>query len=114
MRGSVDFGELSEDLQMEVIGAVKGSSHERDMLMELNPFLLKGCNAGEWSGVIAHNREIIAREYSVRRNRERLLNIYDEVFSFTPRHRIHGEKLLHIFNTPEANHLLLCDQSYDG
>jgi glycosyltransferase involved in cell wall biosynthesis len=114
MRGSVDFGELSEDLQMEVIDAVKGSSHERDVLIELNPFLRKGCDAGEWSGLIAHNREIIAREYSVQRNRERLLNIYDKACSFTPRQRIRGEELLHIFNTPEANHLLLCDQSYDG
>ena len=113
LRESVDFGELCEDLQMQVIRAVKASSGDRDTLMELNPFLNEGCTAGDWNDLITYNREIIARDYSVQRNRERLLKMYKEVSEFTPKPRIRGDVLLHIFNTPGASHLLLCDQSYD-
>ena len=113
LRESVDFGELCEDLQMQVIRAVKASSGDRDTLMELNPFLNEGCTAGDWNDLITYNREIIARDYSVQRNRERLLKMYKEVSEFTPKQRIRGDVLLHIFNTPGASHLLLCDQSYD-
>ena len=113
LRESVDFGELCEDLQMQVIRAVKASSGDRDTLMELNPFLNEGCTAGDWNDLITYNREIIARDYSVQRNRERLLKMYKEISEFTPKQRIRGDVLLHIFNTPGASHLLLCDQSYD-
>ena len=76
LRKDIDFGELSEDLQMQVIRAVKDSSHDRDELMELNPFLERGCVAGDWKDLITCNRAIIAREYSVQKNRERLLKMY--------------------------------------
>ncbi len=112
-RGNVDFGELSEDLQMQVIRAVKDSSRDREVLIRMNPFLEEACILEECRDLISHNREIIAREYSVQRNRERLLKAYGKVCGTTPVQRIQGDLLLQMFNTPDANHLLLCDLSYD-
>ena len=109
----MDFGELCEDLQMQVIRAVKDSSRDREVLIRMNPFLEEACILEECRDLISHNREIIAREYSVQRNRERLLKAYGKVCGTTPVQRIQGDLLLQMFNTPDANHLLLCDLSYD-
>jgi glycosyltransferase involved in cell wall biosynthesis len=112
-RGSLDFGELSEDQQMHVISLVKHSSREREALMDVNPFLREGCGSGDWDDLVSYNRGVVSREYSAHRNRERLLQIYERVESVTPRQRIRGEKLLNLFNSPEASRLLLSDYSYD-
>ena len=112
-RGSVDFGELSEDQQMHVIRSVKSSPQGRKALMDENPFLHEGCGSGDWDDLVAYNRGVVSREYSANRNRERLLRIYEKVDSVTPRQRIQGDKLLHLFNSPEASRLLLSDYSYD-
>jgi glycosyltransferase involved in cell wall biosynthesis len=112
VRGEVDFGELNEDMQMQVIMAVKNSGANRNTLVDMNPFLSGGCDSGDWHDLVERNRKIVSREYSVQKNRERILNMYRKVLAFTPRHHINVDKLLHIFSTPESNHLLLCDQAY--
>jgi glycosyltransferase involved in cell wall biosynthesis len=111
--GNVDFGMLSEDLQKQVIEAVLGSSQNRKALIDVNPILRRISDFEEFRDLIAHNREIVAAEYSAQRNRERLLSTYEKVYRAAPVQRVRGDVLLRMFNKPDDNYLLLCDISYD-
>ncbi len=111
--GSVDFGMLCEDLQKQVIEAVLSSSRHRKALIDLNTILQRVSDFEESRDLIAHNREIVATEYSAQRNRERLLSVYEEVCRVAPVQCVRGDMLLRMFNKPEDNYLLLCDISYD-
>ncbi len=112
-RGSVDFGMLSEDLQRQVVQRVVRSKGSRRRLVHLNPFLEKLIYLEQDYPIIEHNRLVIASEYSLKKNRERLLETYRKVAQKTPHQSIKKEVLLRRFNAPEKNHLLLCNSSYD-
>jgi hypothetical protein len=126
--GRVDLGMLSEDLQRQVIENVRESCRYREELLELNPPLRSLCqfsraarcgSGGKTENpllqaeTISHNRDVVSREFSVERNRERLLHVYDRVAGVDPVHTVDGTAILRRFNTPASNYLLLCDQSYD-
>jgi glycosyltransferase involved in cell wall biosynthesis len=112
-RGSVDFGMLSEDLQCQVIQRAARSGRSRRKLISLNPFLEKLIYLEEDNPIIEHNQSVIAAEYSPSKNKERLLETYRKVAQKTPQGSIRKEVPLRRFNTPEKNHLLLCNSSYD-
>jgi hypothetical protein len=62
--------------------------------------------------VIRENRGIIQEEYSLQKNRDNLLRIYDKVLTVSVTHDIDKHVLLDAFNTPEKHSLLLCDRAY--
>jgi len=111
--GVVDFGMLSEDLQRQVILKLKNSPDLHRDLMELNHRLGWITGLKQSGELVSRNREIVAREFSAQRNRERLLRTYESVCEVSPVQAVRSDVLLRVFNIPETGNLLLCDQSYD-
>lgn len=108
----VDFGMLSEDLQQRVIEGMLCSEELRRSVVAVNPFLEEATSSAISSDVIEGNRSVVEEHYSLERIGELLLEVYAKVMSTSPLHRIDKSTLIRLFNSPERNHLLLCDASY--
>ncbi|MGQ9614871.1 MAG: hypothetical protein ACUVWJ_00550 [Spirochaetota bacterium] len=107
--GYVDFGMLDEELQKEVITKMLSSEDLRRNVVSLNPFLKNATNSSISSNIIEKNRRIVEEHYSAERISGLLLDVYDRVISTSPVHGIEKTTLIRFFNSPEKNHLLLCD-----
>ncbi len=109
---TLDFGYLNEKLQKQVISSVYEKPDNRKNVLDINPFL---SNIDALSGQkkrIEANRLAVERQYSLEKNQERLMRIYNQVQNITVDHKIDRLRLLAAFNTPERNQLLLCDDSF--
>jgi glycosyltransferase involved in cell wall biosynthesis len=111
--GAVDFGMLSESLQRQVILKLMESLQLRLEFAALNPSVLNLQAELPGKRFLSRNRTVVSREFSTRKNRERLLRVYERVVEDTPTHAIRVDVLLKGFNRPETGHLLLCDRTCD-
>jgi glycosyltransferase involved in cell wall biosynthesis len=112
--GSVDYGMLCESLQRQVILNLQESPPLRREFAELNPHLPDLASHESFEPLVPRNRAVVSREFSAEKNRERLLETYEEVSRVTPSQVIDGDELLRGFNGPKTFHLLLCDGTCDG
>lgn len=110
---TVDFGMLDEELQQDVINKMLNSEEFRRHFISFNPFLEDAITTEISSSVIEKNRRIVEQHYSTERVGELLSEIYEKVMNTSPVHRIDKGALIGFFNSPEKNHLLLCDASYE-
>ncbi len=110
---TVDFGCLNEKLQKQVASSILEKPENRKNMLDLNPFL---SNIDALSGQrerIEANRLAVERQYSLEKNRERLLHIYSRVIHVAVYHKIDRSKLLAAFNAPGKSQLLLCEDSFE-
>jgi len=110
---TVDFGYLNENHQKQVIRSILEKPDDRKNVLDLNPFLSDIDVLSGQRGRIEANRLAVERQYSLERNRERLLHIYNRVTHVTVDHKIDRLRLLAAFNTTGKSQLLLCDDSFE-
>lgn len=86
--GMLDFGDLDEAMQEEVIRAVCHDEQNRRHLRECNPWLQEAFSVGprRASRVIRENAEVIRRHYSPAAIGRRLVDLYEQVAA-SPRGR---------------------------
>ena len=109
----VDFGFLDEELQVKVIEHVLAGDRARTRVLAANPALGHALarSGGRWRATIAHNCEIVRREYSIEKYGKRLRGIYD-VLSRTAEGecdaptRSRTKRLLDFFLKPQSFRLL--------
>ena len=112
--GFVDFGVLSEDLQMQaLVGIVDDDSHRKKVL-DVNPLLSDTNLFKESPGLISRNRSIVETEFSGERIRSLLLKAYEGVLGRTVFQSVNKAVLLCTFNRPEKNCLLLCESAFQS
>ena len=110
---TVDFGNLDETSQRQIISRLLTDAAARANLVTLNPWLEHPGVASESTDIIANNRKAVADRYSPAFYRERLLKIYDRVAHHPVRHRIDKRVLLDAFFDLERFPLLKWG-AYDG
>jgi len=98
--GTVDFGMLDEEAQMNVLGHIKDHSRLQQQLMQVNPHLATFLRVGIDENIINRNNEIVRWEYSESNYRETLMDIYRNVVRTPVIHHIEKEKLLEAFLDP--------------
>ncbi len=113
LNSSVDFGCLNEKLQKQVISSILEKPGNRKHMLDLNPFLSHIDGLSDVRERIEANRSVVEQQYSLEKNRERLMHTYRRVKRGTVFHAIDGIKLLAAFNTPERSQLLLCDEAFE-
>jgi len=110
---TLDFAFLSEELQKQVILQILEKKKNKKIMLDLNLFLE---NINDFDGsdsIIERNRRVVGEQYSMQKNRARLLDIYQRVVHTKVGHAIDNKSLLRAFNAPEKSHLLLCDAAYE-
>ncbi|MCA9073334.1 MAG: hypothetical protein KDA84_30630, partial [Planctomycetaceae bacterium] len=80
--GGFDFGELDEEMQMQVIQRVHANSTAREELLAENPSL--DLSTADQSELIAENKAIIREKYSLTGSGERLFAIYRNLLDSSP------------------------------
>ena len=110
---TVDFGDLDETSQRQIISRLLTDAAARANLVTLNPWLENVGVASESADIIANNRRAVADRYSPALYRERLLKIYDRTIHHPVRHRIDKRLLLDAFFNLERFPLLKWG-TYDG
>jgi len=109
----IDFGCLSEDLQKHVILKILKSKKNLKKFLDLNHFLKNTIHLENADEIVENNRKIVLEEYSLKKYRVNLLQIYKKVSGTDVRHSINKKILLEQFIAPENNNLLLCDLAYE-
>jgi len=112
--GFVDFGILSEDLQMQVLIGIVGDNSLRKKVLDVNPLLSHIKLFKESPGLISRNRQIVESEYSTERTRSLLRKAYEGVLGCTVFQSVDKAVLLSAFNRPDKNFLLLCESAYQS
>ena len=110
--GLIDFGCLSEDIQKQVILNVLKSANSLEKMLDLNPLLENTNSFNDSFEIIEKNKKVVEEEYSLQRNKNTLIGVYNSILNRTVTHSIDKKVLLEAFNTAEKNHLLLCDSAY--
>lgn len=115
--GTIDFGVLDEEAQMQALLKIKGNKQYARMIRRLNPWLrfFTGSNREpvyinhepcKIPGLIARNNAIIRSYYGPENYRRRLLRIYHRVMTVPVRHRIHQPTVLKEFFNPKEYKML--------
>jgi len=110
---TVDFGYLNEKLQKQVIVSILEKPENKRNMLDLNPFLSNIDELSAAEEYIESNRSAVKQQYSLEKNRERLMYVYNQVRRSTVVQAIDRIKLLFAFNTPERSQLLLCDAAFE-
>ncbi|MEE4113949.1 MAG: hypothetical protein V2I40_14110 [Desulfobacteraceae bacterium] len=90
----VDFGLLSEKFQRQVLARLTALPAQKRELVGLNPWLANPGMVSDSGALIASNRQAVRRQYSLKRYRSRLLEIYQQVDRHAVHHRI-DKRALH-------------------
>lgn len=77
--GGLDFGELNEEMQMQMIQRVHSNPTDREELLERNPALK--LSLADHSHLIAQNQTIIRETYSLAGSGDRLDAIYQQLLA---------------------------------
>jgi hypothetical protein len=77
--GHTDFGLLDEESQKQVIDKLIGNPGKREVLAQLNPFLIKAGDVSDKSRIIRHNREAIEKSYNQKQYGQLLGQAYSRV-----------------------------------
>jgi hypothetical protein len=108
--GTVDFGQLHEKHQKQVIHRVSASAADAFRLKDLNPTLAEPARFKNDASLIRANREIVMDRYGAVRYQKNLLNIYGKVISRPVHHAVDKSALLAEFLRPETFSMLKwCD-----
>jgi len=108
---SVDFGDLSEDLQRQVLIEVLENPRSRTFLEEGNPLLAGPLRAGLPRELIESNGRAVLEQFSLEATGARLQAVYNSARERPVRHALDKSVLVHELNA-EAGSLLLCPGSY--
>jgi hypothetical protein len=111
--GCIDFGDLSCDLQKQVVINLINSNSKIKKVLDINPFLENIVFSDREDEIVDKNRKVVEIEYSLQRNRNILLSVYAKVLNNRVTQSINRKVLLETFNTPRQSHLLLCDSAYE-
>lgn len=106
MRGTIDFGLLSEQHQKQVISSLLADAGLKDRMHLLNPKLEEWADPDRMKEIIAHNNEKVRKTYGISAYRTRLLKIYRSVSADAPRHPIDKQKIARAFLRPDTFSLL--------
>ena len=104
IEGGIDFGNLDETAQTEVIEALSDESSSQDLkaeIMSRNPwlesfFVTEDLIAACEHGVFEENRRIILKVYGQEHYRKQLLKVYKKVEHHVP-HKVEKKKVLDAF-----------------
>jgi hypothetical protein len=84
----IDFGLLNEAFQKQIISWVISDPQKRDMLIDLNPFLLSPGKVLHPEALIQNNLQAILNNYNQAIYTETLMNIYKKTVAVNVSHRI--------------------------
>lgn len=79
----IDFGDLDEPLQEQVIRRVSESDADRRSVLDANPWIDQAFSSqpGQAAELVRHNVELIGRHFSLSASGRRLLDLYKRVVS---------------------------------
>ncbi len=84
----IDFARLDLQMQVATIGRIAQDAEDRRIVNDLNPWLraslLPSATRAELEACLTSNRSLVACEYSLVRNGERLQAIYQQLISASP------------------------------
>ncbi|MFQ3619442.1 MAG: hypothetical protein SNJ78_00720 [Spirochaetales bacterium] len=103
--GSIDFPYLHPTIAREFIRRCKAEENLKSRLCTLNPFLGDLLSVSEKMELIRSNREAILRAYSLKKYRERLLDLYKIVQTKEVSQKINKRELLKSFLEPKGFYL---------
>ncbi|HEB31120.1 MAG TPA: hypothetical protein ENI15_09635 [Spirochaetes bacterium] len=110
--GCIDFGYLNGILQKQVMLNLINSRKKYKKVLDINPFLENIVFSDNEREIVDTNKKIVESEYSLQKNRDNLLKVYDKVLNRKVTQSINRKVLLETFNTPQQSYLLLCDSAY--
>jgi len=87
-QNTIDFGLLNEAFQKQIISWVISDPQKRDMLIDLNPFLLSPGKVSNPEALIQNNQQAILNNYNQAIYTETLMNIYQRTLAVNVSHRI--------------------------
>ncbi|MFC1567568.1 hypothetical protein ACFL3R_01865 [Thermodesulfobacteriota bacterium] len=87
-QNTIDFGLLNEVFQKQIISCVLSDPQKRDMLIDLNPFLLSPGKVSNPEALIQNNQQAILKNYNQAIYTEILMNIYKKTVAVNVSHRI--------------------------
>lgn len=87
-QNKIDFGMLNEAFQKQVISCVISDPKKRNILIDLNPFLLSPGKVSNPEALIQNNRQAILNNYNQAIYTETLMNIYKRTLAVNVSHRI--------------------------
>jgi len=99
-KGLIDFGMLDEQSQKQVILNLADNEKKRNRIKAINPHLEKMRISKEDAEVINENRQVVVREYSRDKYRQRLLDVYNKVINVDVSHSINKKVVLESFFNP--------------
>lgn len=123
----IDFGDLDERLQEEVIRRVCENETDRRRVLDLNPSIDRAFSAGadQANELVDHNVELIGRRFSLSASGQQLLDLYGRAVSSPrtgrPKPLAHAARILDQFLDMKRFHLIRTDladpapsDGYDG
>ena len=102
--GVVDFADLDELLQQEIIQQAVESQRKRNAILQANRWLENALNvdAGSAAEAIEENAQAIGQNYSLEMIGNELLSLYDQIRRSATDNAAHGKKQCRPLDRPEA------------
>jgi hypothetical protein len=104
--GFVDFGQLDEFFQKQILQVLISEPSKKRLLAEINPFLKNPGLPDSSLGRIHHNRQVILDKFNTAVYRENLLKTYRAVLSSPVKHGMDKHRLAASFLNPDTFSLL--------
>ena len=104
--GMIDFGQLDESSQMQVLSHLLADPDLKEQLALINPHVKGPRRVSGLRPLIGQNREVIQREFTIERYRQILLDTYRRVLDHSVRHRIDKASLFKQFFNLDSFSLL--------
>jgi hypothetical protein len=106
VRGTVDFGALSESMQKLILNRLMADKNDRRTFLKLNPDFKNPGAISQVKDLVAHNALVVRNKYGPVHNRSILKAIYQKVIGHPVTHTIDKYKLLAGFLNPYDFNLL--------
>jgi len=104
--GLVDFGQLDEFFQKQILQVLISAPSQKSLLAEINPFLKDPALPGNSADLIRHNRQVVLNQFNAAVYRENLLKTYHRVLNSPQKQHIDKHRLAASFLNPETFSLL--------
>lgn len=111
----LDFGMLDEENQRQVISKLLMDDRLKNDILGINKKLsiFSMLNSSDFRNIIEKNIAIVEKEYSLKKIRGLLIDVYNSVLKDEVKHSIDKKILIEEFNSLERMSLLLCNETYD-
>ncbi len=103
---NIDFGLLDEAFQKQIISRALSGKKNKEMLINLNPYLTNPADIPDKDKLIQNNMNVVLKNYNKAIYKEKLINIYSSVAQTKVRHNIDKKILLAKFFNLEEFSLL--------